>query len=115
MFQSPEGDSLFFYEEKRNEVVSTINEFQSPEGDSLFFYLCAQRSHEGKEDASFSPPKGIRCFSTMFADNTLDKINDTFQSPEGDSLFFYTERLPLRSSRFCRRFSPPKGIRCFST
>ncbi len=41
MFQSPEGDSLFFYEEVEAEEAETPKMkyvFQSPEGDSLFFY-----------------------------------------------------------------------------
>ena len=37
-FQSPEGDSLFFYiyAEATREASAM---FQSPEGDSLFFYI----------------------------------------------------------------------------
>ena len=37
-----------------------------------------------------------------------------FQSPEGDSLFFYSDGRPTCLTR-PRRFRPPKGIRCFST
>ena len=39
-FQSPEGDSLFFYQVTADDGEPTeYNEmFQSPEGDSLFFY-----------------------------------------------------------------------------
>ena len=37
-FQSPEGDSLFFYELGLDEIRAVYEAFQSPEGDSLFFY-----------------------------------------------------------------------------
>ncbi len=69
--------------------------FQSPEGDSLFFYLfylildCAI----GAALASFSPPKGIRCFSTRLQEERRRiRILLKFQSPEGDSLFFYVQK-----------------------
>ena len=39
---------------------------------------------------------------------------DQFQSPEGDSLFFYVEFGELQIGDYYG-FSPPKGIRCFST
>ena len=88
----------------------------------------------------FSPPKGIRCFSTgstpsgvqirawwfqspegdsLFFYRFWGKAGDCdvrFQSPEGDSLFFYqSRRHPPRQKATPRSFSPPKGIRCFST
>ena len=38
-FQSPEGDSLFFYPEiDVRLMLFKVEAFQSPEGDSLFFY-----------------------------------------------------------------------------
>ena len=37
-FQSPEGDSLFFYLYNDYVAIRHEWEFQSPEGDSLFFY-----------------------------------------------------------------------------
>ena len=46
----------------------------------------------------------------------FDEVLDEFQSPEGDSLFFYPRwhgRLPVLPSGI--GFSPPKGIHCFST
>ena len=86
--------------------------FQSPEGDSLFFYLVAALV-KAEDILGFSPPKGIHCFSTWlrrlvrqgkllvsvprrgfivfllelsaFPGESLEQ----FQSPEGDSLFFY--------------------------
>ena len=95
--QSPEGDSLFFYERLQNQVsyappdnVSVprrgfivfllgtqgdtgvqgdTGAFQSPEGDSLFFYLELLRKWQAE------------------GQNVEDLIG--FQSPEGDSLFFY--------------------------
>ena len=111
-FQSPEGDSLFFYAKCSNCGVAYVVPFQSPEGDSLFFYQATPSSGELRKAV--------------------------FQSPEGDSLFFYDTRrdgqgvsghvsVPRRgfvvflpSGRVSKRhrdagFSPPKGIRCFST
>ena len=41
-----------------------------------------------------------------------------FQSPEGDSLFFYAPiiyNVAIVLSSEVPGFSPPKGIRCFST
>ena len=41
-FQSPEGDSLFFYQVGADRGwIACKNAFQSPEGDSLFFYATA--------------------------------------------------------------------------
>ena len=63
----------------------------------------------------FSPPKGIHCFSTQGSHGHGDpRPGHQFQSPEGDSLFFY----PKNRAAFdeaVKRFSPPKGIHCFST
>ena len=67
MFQSPEGDSLFFYEKALDVARVDARSFQSPEGDSLFFYEKAL--DVARVDAR------------------------SFQSPEGDSLFFYARRL----------------------
>ena len=64
--------------------------------------------------SSFSPPKGIRCFSTTQRPPLNYCAPDAFQSPEGDSLFFY-EVLCHEHQIFSSSFSPPKGIRCFST
>ena len=193
-FQSPEGDSLFFYETaKCSRCGAKIIEFQSPEGDSLFFYQEVRRISADRMpkvsvprrgfvvflpwvsvkvrrcgQPGFSPPKGIRCFSTKLTKNTQTsstggewfqspegdslffyRILDSFarglgdlpfQSPEGDSLFFYEfEKKDLRVERYefqspegdslffyedprlriaelgAQGFSPPKGIRCFST
>ena len=65
-FQSPEGDSLFFYgiPTQYRVWVNGVLAFQSPEGDSLFFYAELLGENMG---------------------NTLDIM---FQSPEGESLFF---------------------------
>ena len=90
--------------------------FQSPEGDSLFFYTSARSVGGLWTSAGFSPPKGIHCFSTV-AEAAKAFHQEAFQSPEGDSLFFYHRTngggfivvlMPIR-------FSPPKGIHCFST
>ena len=91
---------------------------------------------------SFSPPKGIRCFSTLVGFRLDSVASLGFQSPEGDSLFFYPKvtfskamlvkqivSVPRRGFVVFLRgtgvhqetwldipcFSPPKGIRCFST
>ena len=87
-FQSPEGDSLFFYVGSSVDMwAEAVHEFQSPEGDSLFFYSmkCHPRS---PLPSSFSPPKGIHCFSTETYRKIANEL-ERFQSPEGDSLFFY--------------------------
>ena len=138
--------------------------FQSPEGDSLFFYAVLMWVLAVLLLTRFSPPKGIHCFSTF-----LNKAGDAlvaakvsvprrgfivflqdyhvdargtvvlFQSPEGDSLFFYEFysclfnfgppefQSPEGDSLFFywlhqgwqgqqhQGFSPPKGIHCFST
>ena len=61
-FQSPEGDSLFFYESVQQYNWYATARFQSPEGDSGLCYL---KCHEiGCPDACFSPPKGIQVFVT---------------------------------------------------
>ena len=65
LFQSPEGDSLFFYTRIWIDCNS-LYVFQSPEGDSLFFYEefdHRMRLSRGAREC-FSPPKGIHCFST---------------------------------------------------
>jgi len=198
-FQSPEGDSLFFYEWKLvNTVTANGDGFQSPEGDSLFFYGSVpmgetfhtftvdagvsvprrgfvvflrgtQWRSTGPTPTGFSPPKGIRCFSTLgrrgsghlagpaggfqspegdslffylailiagnggdaafqspegdslffylLPEQRFESPSPEFQSPEGDSLFFYDGRGPEVYGRggANQGFSPPKGIRCFST
>jgi hypothetical protein len=114
-FQSPEGDSCLFYLDDKAEVnpVVVLNvEFQSPEGDSCLFYVSEgqQRSSKGKlvsvprrgfvsflpgspaapptEVNCFSPPKGIRVFSTWNS-SRRSTYASMFQSPEGDSCLFY--------------------------
>ena len=89
--------------------------FQSPEGDSSLFYAYADQFVDF-EDISFSPPKGIRLFSTnlsvpprtrrktfvsvprrgfvsfLLAINVLVEDGKVvFQSPEGDSSLFYDD------------------------
>jgi len=57
LFQSPEGDSLFFYEAaKAANATQTIPWFQSPEGDSLFFYpsLTAPIGHKPQPTTTFT-------------------------------------------------------------
>ena len=88
-FQSPEGDSWFFYDFRYiGAYEGVLYEFQSPEGDSLFFYR-GQPPWAGAAEMKF-------------------------QSPEGDSLFFYTPTATPTPTR-TEGFSPPKGIHCFST
>ena len=144
-FQSPEGDSLFFYEhaieEARASAVVSVPRrgfvvflpvfpnsaqiilvrvfwFQSPEGDSLFFYSQSYRV-ERLDLRKFQSPEGDSLFFYMWwlvKSAALEKRKETFQSPEGDSLFFYQYlRSLFRFGLLRLRFSPPKGIRCFST
>jgi hypothetical protein len=64
-FQSPEGDSYLFYPTAwgRQYVLEKAARFQSPEGDSYLFYP-KQGGGLSREILRFSPPKGIRTFST---------------------------------------------------
>ena len=87
-FQSPEGDSLFFYTEGNDGRRGVITEFQSPEGDSLFFYLLGSLLGHPLPHVSV-PRRGFVVFLLTFYANDLDQA--------------------------IIRFSPPKGIRCFST
>ena len=80
--------------------------FQSPEGDSLFFYAADMVVEETIVEGRFSPPKGIRCFSTCRR-STSHRSADKFQSPEGDSLFFYGVG-NLKSSYFQFHVSVPR-------
>ena len=89
---------------------------------------------------SFSPPKGIRCFSTQAQVKAeqharwvsvprrgfvvflpcLDLYGDRYRtrksfSPPKGIRCFSTRFLPAGAARCARGFSPPKGIRCFST
>ena len=90
VFQSPEGDSLFFYVAIILAIgIDAIGEFQSPEGDSLFFYTRFPTQRPSRTSC-FSPPKGIHCFSTISeALRTIPYYK--FQSPEGDSGLCYLE------------------------
>ena len=138
--QSPEEDSLFFYVYHVGDDGDHEVGFQSPEGDSLFFYP----QGSGAVDAAYRvsvPRRGFVVFLPEGIYKAYFRYQASFQSPEGDSLFFY-KRLRKSSPRssaesvsvprrgfvvFLRvaleageinnllRFSPPKGIRCFST
>ena len=87
-FQSPEGDSLFFYAAGSSGTSRSAAGFSPPKGIRCFStretlaLLCST--------SCFSPPKGIRCFSTSFKRRRRQHLL-WFQSPEGDSLFFYEE------------------------
>ena len=63
--------------------------FSPPKGIRCFSTLTALRALL-RGDRGFSPPKGIRCFSTRLCrDGANRPWGGRFQSPEGDSLFFY--------------------------
>ena len=114
-FQSPEGDSLFFYLGEELEGPTLFLSFQSPEGDSLFFYARAASNRLAQKYDTFQSPEGDSLFFYSDDRSTPDGDRDAkFQSPEGDSLFFYDSRLSSRGC-YCFSFSPPKGIHCFST
>ena len=85
--------------------------FQSPEGDSLFFYV--SKSGRGNERVHrFSPPKGIRCFSTCYLHEQQWLRENAFQSPEGDSLFFYVMAKPTGTPEYAQ-FQSPEGDSLF--
>ena len=90
MFQSPEGDSLFFYTSNGNKRWSKEQVSVPRRGFVVFLQGVPERRFLDL-CRGFSPPKGIRCFSTATAagDGSLIAL---FQSPEGDSLFFYDGR-----------------------
>ena len=90
MFQSPEGDSLFFYVRQSMSVLASTGSFQSPEGDSLFFY---------QANVSAIVPGRVKVFA--------------FQSPEGDSLFFYSQLVAFRLRRSARVSVPRRGFIVF--
>jgi len=113
-FQSPEGDSLFFYWTLSRFDCKSWVSFSPPKGIHCFS-TCSIGYVTGWElRTSFSPPKGIHCFSTRGKELRVELKLDEFQSPEGDSLFFYRGEVSKVISRVSR-FSPPKGIHCFST
>ena len=63
MFQSPEGDSLFFYEE--GHVGNKTNDYVSVPRRGFIVFLHAFGEKTGVCGLPrFSPPKGIHCFST---------------------------------------------------
>ena len=132
-FSPPKGIHCFSTREGFGPPFRQLNKFQSPEGDSLLFYRgSAGESSVNRCRASFSPPKGIRelvkwslvwwsgrpktegAFDQGQSDDpTIRPI--PFQSPEGDSLSFYLFRDWKVYCFYFARFSPPKGIHCFST
>jgi len=111
VFQSPEGDSSLFYPEGERLEIPGLS-FQSPEGDSSLFYW--PRSDGIKRAAPrFSPPKGIRLFSTRSAvPETLDCI--LVSVPRRGFVSFLPEGIKAVRVKG-ESFSPPKGIRLFST
>ena len=88
--------------------------FQSPEGDSLFFYQDLHKKVERGGIKVSVPRRGFVVFLPGRAERR-SLCTCEFQSPEGDSLFFYLLRRWPRSRLLGGCFSPPKGIRCFST
>ncbi len=88
MFQSPEGDSLFFYQGVGYQENFDDWEFQSPEGDSLFFYLPEDFEQKYGQPGVSVPRRGFIVF-LLGRTSDRDRAVALFQSPEGDSLFFY--------------------------
>ncbi len=112
---------MFFYKDAVAllEAIANAREetFQSPEGDSLFFYeeYVFQTGPDGwpvDRLLRFSPPKGIHCFSTVITHETLSPSARVFQSPEGDSLFFYSP-LATRCYNAILEFQSPEGDALF--
>ena len=62
-FQSPEGDSLFFYEMNAIEMHEA-RQVSVPRRGFVVFLHDLSLCHESLRRGGFSPPKGIRCFST---------------------------------------------------
>ena len=104
---------MFFYGSVPGIRGNVDLKFQSPEGDSLFFYDVAGPPIIVGTTVSV-PRRGF----VVFLRCTISYpgyFKPTFQSPEGDSLFFYNVKFFLLTQIWGKRFSAPKGIRCFST
>ena len=123
-FQSPEGDSGLCYLalKVRSQPTARVSvprrgfrsllritvphlivitpSFSPPKGIQVF----VTRDDEdirGDDLLGFSPPKGIQVFATWNTYNAYHPINNTFQSPEGDSLFFCLRTLAVAGGWRC--------------
>ena len=63
-FQSPEGDSLFFYYFVMVQTIRDRISVSVPRRGFVVFLPASLGSRVARSGGSFSPPKGIRCFST---------------------------------------------------
>ena len=138
-FQSPEGDSLFFYLACERRRWARGVSFQSPEGDSLFFYpmLASVRGLPLMGDVSV-PRRGFVVF--LLDDADWKNCNTSYVSVPRRGFVVFLRRAEIRCHQDLwvsvpRRgfvvfllsfdelgvlqaefsFSPPKGIRCFTT
>ena len=87
-FSPPKGIRCFSTWEERDQEIKRFATFQSPEGDSLFFYACLDRFGIAQL-TTFQSPEGDSLFFYGVYLIVTDKDGNVFQSPEGDSLFFY--------------------------
>ncbi len=81
----PRGDYQF-------RIFVNYQTFQSPEGDSLFFYNGTRLVEEGVADGEGDvsvPRRGFIVFLPEMETQPVNVAVYEFQSPEGDSLFFY--------------------------
>ena len=138
LFQSPEGDSWFFYDSGLPRGETRLHVSVPRRGFMVF--LRSSKTSSNRVLKGFSPPKGIHGFSTRkygFEEGDTNRFQSPegdswffyrstiaqwpcslgqprFQSPEGDSWFFYSSADSLRVQVW-PSFSPPKGIHGFST
>ena len=89
-FQSPEGDSLFFYHRKHG-WLKTLNSIVSVPRRGFVVFLPQRRSSRRYERSErFQSPEGDSLFFYQsITSATSKRARYGFQSPEGDSLFFY--------------------------
>jgi hypothetical protein len=121
-FQSPEGDSSLFYADgptsRRPLGPVKLSTFQSPEGDSSLFYKAnlPNIAPAAQTETVSVPRRGFVSFLPCFA-SLRENVNllrrPRFSPPKGIRLFSTRGFAGSRQRDF--GFSPPKGIRLFST
>ena len=107
---------MFFYVELEQGGVNSLPEVSVPRrGFVVFLLLWNMSPHVGAQTVSV-PRRGFVVFlRDPVAEFAINPKFLKFQSPEGDSLFFYKGKRRIPQPAYATRFSPPKGIRCFST
>ena len=106
---------MFFYagpswkERTRSQATVSV-----PRRGFVVFLLLTSICAVWPSTSRFSPPKGIRCFSTEEGINGK-RENLEVSVPRRGFVVFLPPQTRLAEDPELHRFSPPKGIRCFST